>query len=416
MLLKNQINIYNYLIYSSSLIILMSTTVYSQTAYIPNKLDNTVSVIDVSTNTVTNTIPVGSNPYGVAVSEDGARVYITNNGDSSISVISTFSNTVISTIPVGFINGGICVSPDGTKLYVTGGNKAVVVNTISFTITDTLGINISSSGAVTSPDGSKVYIAGGDSVHVFDAINNSLLATIPVDQSAIGIAVNMDGSKVYVACYSDGNINVINTVNNTVIDTIDVGLHPIALCVSPDGRHVYVSNRDNFEVSVIDTVSNNVITTIDIADRIMGIDVSPDGSKVYVANYGVGAGGNSVFVINTTTNSVADTITVGQAPVAFGKFISTYTATGFHSVFDISNVISVFPNPTIGHFTILLPPDIEEILIADILGKEIFKLLTPKKEINYNIQKSGIFLILVKSKLGMFTKKLIVNSDLEIYK
>ena len=34
----------------------------AQTAYITNSNDNTVSVIDVATNTVTNTIPVGNYP------------------------------------------------------------------------------------------------------------------------------------------------------------------------------------------------------------------------------------------------------------------------------------------------------------------------------------------------------------------
>ena len=40
--------------------------------------DNTVSVINTATNTVSATITVGNNPDGVSVSPDGSKVYVTN--------------------------------------------------------------------------------------------------------------------------------------------------------------------------------------------------------------------------------------------------------------------------------------------------------------------------------------------------
>src|SRR5262245_48338091 len=45
-------------------------------AYVTNFGDNTVSVIDATTNTVTATIPVGSNPAGIAVTPNGAVAYV----------------------------------------------------------------------------------------------------------------------------------------------------------------------------------------------------------------------------------------------------------------------------------------------------------------------------------------------------
>ena len=48
-----------------------------QIAYIMNSLDNTVSVIDIATHSVTSIIPVGNFPFGVSVSPDGTMVYIT---------------------------------------------------------------------------------------------------------------------------------------------------------------------------------------------------------------------------------------------------------------------------------------------------------------------------------------------------
>ena len=78
-----------------------------------------MTVIDTATNTVTATIPVGSSPFGVAVTPDGAKVYVANNLDDTVSLIATATNTVTATIPVGtLILCGVAVTPDGAKVYV----------------------------------------------------------------------------------------------------------------------------------------------------------------------------------------------------------------------------------------------------------------------------------------------------------
>src|SRR5215510_8188845 len=65
-------------------------------AYVTNFGDNTVSVIDSTTNTVTATIPVGSNPVGVAVTPNGASAYVANGTSNDVSVLATASNTVVT--------------------------------------------------------------------------------------------------------------------------------------------------------------------------------------------------------------------------------------------------------------------------------------------------------------------------------
>src|SRR5271167_2437248 len=87
--------------------------------YLPNHASNTVSVIDKATNMVTGSpIPVGGEPYGVAVSPDGSKVYVTIEGSNTVSVIDTVRNTVTATIPVGGEPEGVTVTPDGSKVYV----------------------------------------------------------------------------------------------------------------------------------------------------------------------------------------------------------------------------------------------------------------------------------------------------------
>ena len=77
-------------------------------------------------NTVVKTVPVGTNPVGVAVSPDGTHVYVTAN---TVAVIARPGNTVVATVMgAGF---GIAVTPDGTLAYVTnvGSNNVSVIAT-----------------------------------------------------------------------------------------------------------------------------------------------------------------------------------------------------------------------------------------------------------------------------------------------
>jgi len=50
-----------------------------QKVYVANHLDNTTSVIDTTTNAVIATVPIGSYPYGVAVTPDGTKVYFASS-------------------------------------------------------------------------------------------------------------------------------------------------------------------------------------------------------------------------------------------------------------------------------------------------------------------------------------------------
>src|ERR1700753_2092596 len=66
--------------------------------YVANEGSDTVSVISEKTNMVTATIPVGPGPFGVAVDPTTGNVYVTDSGDASVSVISEMTNTVTDTI------------------------------------------------------------------------------------------------------------------------------------------------------------------------------------------------------------------------------------------------------------------------------------------------------------------------------
>ena len=74
--------------------------------------------------------------------------------------------------------------------------------------------------------------------------------------------------------------------------------------------YAYIPNADSDNVSVIDDATQTVVDTIPVGDRPWGMAVSPDGSRVYVSN----RTSNSLSVIETAGNTVIATVPVGLNP------------------------------------------------------------------------------------------------------
>jgi len=174
---------------------------------------------------VIDTIPVGSRPWGVSVTPDGAYAYVSNRSSSTVSVIDTSKNSVIKSIFVGGSPSGITVTPDGKYVYVNN--------------------------------------YGSGTVSVLRTSDNAVIdPPIPVMNGADGISVTPNGAYVYVNHHSVGTVSIIRTSDNNLIDTdpstveidpIPVGNQPYGggIAVSPDGKSVYVGDYTDGTVSVI---------------------------------------------------------------------------------------------------------------------------------------------------------------------
>ena len=75
---------------------------------------------------------------------------------------------------------------------------------------------------------------------------------------------------------------------------------------------MYVTSTWRDTVYVIDTTTNTVTASVPVGTTPQGVAVSPDGTKVYVTNQN----SNTVSVIDTATNTVSATVHVDSWPVA----------------------------------------------------------------------------------------------------
>ena len=298
-------------------------------AYITNAGSNSVSVMDIATNTVATTLSVGSNPRGVAVSPAGTRAYVTNYANNDVSVIDTATNSVAATIPLVNAPAGIAINPLGTRVYVTNhiSGDLTIIDAVTNTVMGSVVSGAIPYGVAVHPSGSIVYVtnSGEDTVSVIDTATSAVLKKIPVGVQPYGIAVDPTGTHVYVANHGSSaksTVSVIDTSTNTVtsieVAPTDAGSGPNAIAINPEGTRVYVTNDVGGYVAVIDPSARAWIDSITVGAQPIGVSLNHDGTRLYVAM----SGENSVGVIDTATKSILTKVPVGTGPYAFGQFVS----------------------------------------------------------------------------------------------
>jgi YVTN family beta-propeller protein len=242
--------------------------------YVANEADNTVSVIDTGTGTVTANITVGSLPQAVALSPDGSTAYVTEEGSGTVGVIDTATNQVGEPITIAShtdsLPDGLALSPDGSRLYVTYGYRP----------------------------GTSI---GPGEVAVIDTATRAVGTPIEVGDEPAGIAVTPDGTKAFVADYGSGQVTEIEGLDGGsphADPPVDVGGTPEGVAISADGSKVYVTNGNSDEVSVLSVATGEVTATLTDASfkAPQGIAASPAGEGAFVADFdgggltGLGAG------------------------------------------------------------------------------------------------------------------------------
>lgn len=172
----------------------------------------TISVTDLDTQ-ATKAIPVGAEPWGVALSPDGDTAYVALRAENALVAVDLDSGAVISRTAVGERPAYVWVSPDGSTAYVTeagAGTVAVVALGSSPRVTGRLtvgGVPWSISG---SPDGSTLYVADNQSgTLVSMRTGGQVLATTPTGSRPTFVAVTERGDTVLVVNAGSNTVSAI---------------------------------------------------------------------------------------------------------------------------------------------------------------------------------------------------------------
>jgi YVTN family beta-propeller protein len=235
-------------------------------------------------------------PAGSALSPDGKFLYVACNGDNSVAVIDTTTNAVVQQVAVGFFPYSVSVSSDGTRVFVSDWG----VTPYKFLP----GYQYDTNGQLTSltrisPDGSGNPPGTLDDMF-FVPTTSQQSASVAVLSAPGG-----DATKLALQGYVDqgAHLDALYQVGDT---------HPSATAiVSHAGRSIlYVTKSNSDTVGMIDLATNLALPDLDVSQisvtlgdghKVHGaypnaIAISPDNTRAYVALAGI----NAVAVLDTT--------------------------------------------------------------------------------------------------------------------
>ncbi len=282
--------------------------------YLTSPSNNSVIVLNTTSDKELASIWVGSGPSRMDVSADGSQLYVTVSQSNYLAVINLDTLQVTSTIHLPWSPFGVAAGRLG-RAYVTpvsGTGYPLIVDTNHSSVVG----NITSGGALngyggeniqTSPNRDYLYVSG---VCRFDITtdNVSLISKSGTcgGESSMDFALSSDGSLLYrtwVDCYC---VQILNTSDWSQIGVLDTGPYPIALSLDSAGGFAVASAPPYDGLTMFNTTTFVALHTFfnDSANPVPEysagtVQLSADGSKVYVLAGDYASGPYALYVLST---------------------------------------------------------------------------------------------------------------------
>jgi fibronectin-binding autotransporter adhesin len=129
--------------------------------------------------------------------------------------------------------------------------------------------------------------------------------------AAVRPAGAQEGLFLYVPNFNDNTVTVLETgadLTPSVLATLSgVGTTLLSATVRADQAYAYVSSRATNQVFVVDTRTRSVVQTVSTGGQPAELVFSPNGSRAYVANNG---GSVSVYDVNALTGRLTSVTTI----------------------------------------------------------------------------------------------------------
>jgi len=264
------------------------------------------------------TIPTGKGAREVVVTHGGKRAYVSNKDDHSISVVDLESLAVTKTITDPRIKDpeGFALGKDGKKLYVALSSRDVigVLSTDTDTLTGEIPVGKTPMRMTLSPDGATLWVANdqGGSVTPVDTATDKPGAAIKTGWQPRGIAISPDGKQVLVVNVAEDTLSFIDLTKKEVVRTVGLDFAPQRAVFSPDGLMVFITGRGTDNMYVVDMRNNKrrMARRIPVGKQPNGLAQTADGNFLYVGH----DKDNTIGVIDVRMMEMIQTNPVGAYP------------------------------------------------------------------------------------------------------
>ena len=302
----------------------------TEKAYVSNLFTESVTIIDLASNTVTGTVATGKNPEDIAVI--GNNAYVANSGfgadDSTLTVIDIATDSVIDTMQTGcdgprflevdndnelwvFCNGKTVFNADFSEIIEQTNGQVVVFHgatgeeVVRIPLDAQSGASSLGQDAWYDPVTQQMFLVVGAEVVVFDTVENEQQMAIQIDgdEQIGGIAYESTSDRLYVARITDftsSGFVSIHDLSGMETGRFSAGVAPAFIAFYPAETSVAVEDEASttHQYALLDTAyPNPAIQDVTIpvtiqATGYLSLDVyNALGQKVAVLMDGVYAAG-----------------------------------------------------------------------------------------------------------------------------
>ncbi len=174
---------------------MLAITPDGKRAYTANIASDTVTAIELNAppgpKQITQ-ISVGKQPEAIDISPDGRELWVGQNGDGSISIIDIATNKVKETVKVGEVPIRVKFTPDGKRVLVSDAKAGELIILDAATRKEIKRLTVEGTpvGILIAPNGNRAFIAASEAnkVLVIDLEKLALAETIEPGQGPDGMA------------------------------------------------------------------------------------------------------------------------------------------------------------------------------------------------------------------------------------
>jgi YVTN family beta-propeller protein len=243
--------------------------IYPGSAVVPNASSNTVSIVELHpTLQVTHTVTVGAQPVSVAVS--GTTGYVANFGSNTISVVNLTAGTVTNTVNVGTSPAFVTMDPSGTAFWVGGLNYINKYSTSNFAQLASYGV----SGQVTS-----IVVAPGQNSYVYTILTNNYT----VFEAA---HANLSGGGAHTDYQHQGDFSFVGSGQSQVPGAPPTWIISNGPAVSVGQNNRYVVEATPTGFLLLDLQTDATMLLGSTASTVTGIAVDPAQQIAYLTEEG----------------------------------------------------------------------------------------------------------------------------------
>jgi YVTN family beta-propeller protein len=289
--------------------------------YVDNSLGDDITVIDLDTLKIVDTLKVGKQPHALCAPADGRRLFTTIESEKTLKIIDTITGGILDTIPLTGTPNECAATPDGRYVGVPirDGNSVDIVDTVLKEVVKVLPVKephncfntgnnndmyVSSMGSnqvqvidlkkmdfsAMIPTGGipRPYAVSNDEKTLYTAVTNLhgfVISDIPdrkvvlrvelppappldcpleVNTPTHGLALTPDGKQIWVTSLADGGVYVYDLATKKISPMIPVGKCPNWIAFSPDGKYGAVSNSDTNDCSIIDARTEREVARLKV--------------------------------------------------------------------------------------------------------------------------------------------------------